>query len=101
MRCAHAIYPGWRKKRVIEDRTSPIFAPHPDERWRSRRWLAGLRRGLPLETASAALKGIAQYGWEWRLKLANEAQKRNRDERGKQERTGQLCCPWRDSTRDL
>jgi hypothetical protein len=39
--------------------------------------------------------------WQERLALANEARKRNRDERGKHERLDYLCRPWRESTRDL
>lgn len=68
-----------------------------------------LREGGPRAATAAfrlkqrqrALKGIAQYGWESRLKLANEARKRYRDERRKREAMDQLCQPWRESTRDL
>jgi hypothetical protein len=46
-----------------------------------------------LKQRQRALIEIAQYGWEWRLKLANEARKRNRDERRRRERMDQLCRP--------
>jgi hypothetical protein len=54
-----------------------------------------------LKQRQRALKGIGQYGWEWRLKLANEARKQNRKERRKRERGDEICRPWRESTRDL
>jgi len=39
--------------------------------------------------------------WPERLARANEARKRNREERRRRERMDQLCQPWRESTRDL
>jgi hypothetical protein len=54
-----------------------------------------------LKMRGLALRGLRLWGWEWRVKLMNEAQKRNRDERGKRVNVDQLCRPWRESTGDL
>ena len=53
------------------------------QRWRAFR---SLKVGMP---------------WQERLALANEARKRNCDERKMRERMDQLCRSWQESTGDL
>jgi hypothetical protein len=90
--------------------------------WRARRaskLSAGLRQGelphdvslreaaLGLMQRGRALIGIrrAEQGCGMpiaeRLRLANEARRRKREQRIQNERMERLCRPWRESTRDL
>jgi hypothetical protein len=59
------------------------------------------RAAYRLKMRGLALRGIRLWGWEWRVKLMNEARKSKRDQRKRREQMDQLCRPWRESTRDL
>jgi len=87
--------------------------------WRARwatQFSVGLRQGklppgvslreaaLGLMQRGRALRGISLADPEAikeRLRKANEARKRNREDRKQRERMDKLCRPYRESTRDL